>query len=122
MQLDNITIQRSYYYVICTNTTQRQEQDHLKVEESIAQWPHEDVTYQYLLNNLLLKQQRDTDKIPRIKLFGLNIRKNAAAYMSETMYKKHLIETRTHEVFMAQDVQRWQNQNFAVTVYRPDAS
>jgi hypothetical protein len=52
MQLDNITVRRSYIYVICTNTTQKQEQDFLRVEEDIVQWPHEDVTFQYLMNNL----------------------------------------------------------------------
>ena len=57
MQLDDITIKREYIQVTCTNTINKQDQDHFRIETDICKWPHDDVTFQYLMKNLCLKQQ-----------------------------------------------------------------
>ena len=59
MQLDDITSKRTYIVLnICNPLNKHDDNEACIVEESIAEWPHQDVMYQYLMDNILLKQHR----------------------------------------------------------------
>ena len=56
MQLDELTEPREYFKVSVTRTQDKQDQDYFKVETDVAQWASSEVEYQYVLENLVLKQ------------------------------------------------------------------
>jgi hypothetical protein len=118
MQLDEQTIQRSYIKLTCQKTTNKQDHDHFRVEKSIARWANPEVEYQFLMECLALKQIEDpVSGETTIDFVGLNIRADEARFRSDKAWNHYLRSNRFTESFMAQDQQRWKNQNFAVSVY-----
>ena len=55
MQLDEVTVKRSYIKLTCQKTTNKQDHDHFRVEKDIARWAHPEVEYQFLMECLALK-------------------------------------------------------------------
>lgn len=75
MQLDEHHAAQQYFKVTITKSIDKQDQDYFRIECDVSKWPHPDVEYQYLMENLVLKQMRNPstgDTI--IKTCGLKIR------------------------------------------------
>ena len=59
----------------CTKSIDKQDQDYFKIERSVAKWADDAVEYQYLMENLILRQlvNQNTGEI-NINVVGLKIR------------------------------------------------
>lgn len=67
---------------------------------------------------LALKQIKDpVSGETTIDFVGLNIRADEVRFRSDKAWNHYLRSNRFTESFMAQDQQRWRNQNFAISVY-----
>lgn len=118
MQLDEEHAAQQYYKVTITRSIDKQDQDFFRIECDVARWPHPEVEFQYLMENLLLRQKKNaaTGEI-NIKIAGLKIRNMEYKYSSDHAWIGHVRMTGQLEEHMSQDLQRWRNQNFACTVY-----
>lgn len=75
MQMDEVHAAQEYYKVTITRSTDKQDQDYFRIECDVAKWPHPEVEYQYLMENLVLKQMRNPSNGETIiKICGLKIR------------------------------------------------
>jgi len=119
MQLDEFTSARSFLKVTCTKQGDLQDQDFFRVDQSITHWPHEEVEFQYLMENIRLRQERNSlNREINIKKVSLQIRNNESRFECDMAYNKWLHQSGETERFMSQDIQRWRNQDFACTVYQ----
>lgn len=84
MQLDEINSKKTYLKVTCSRTIDKQDQDYFKIEESTCRFAHPDVEYQYLMENLILRQVRNqnTGEI-NINVVGLKIRNNESRFVDD---------------------------------------
>ena len=80
MQLDEQTVKKEYIKVTCTKSIDKQDQDYFKIEREVARWPKE-VEYQYLMENLVLRQivNATTGEI-NINVVGLKIRNKESRF------------------------------------------
>ena len=77
MQLDEVTEAREYYKITVTRTSDKQDTDYFRIEKDIVKWPHPDVEYQYITENLSIKQvKNDVTNDYNIEVTGLRIRNN----------------------------------------------
>lgn len=118
VQLDDFTVKRSYLKLTCQKSNDKQDQDHFLVHRDIILWPDPAVTYQYLLDCLVVRQklnQRYNEA--EVQEIALEIRKGVERFESEQTWQAHLKKHKIVEHFMAQDKQRWKNQDFACSVF-----
>jgi len=91
MQLDDLTAKREYYKVTCTQCVDKQDQDYFIIEKDIARWPDPAVEYQYILENMVLKQviKPVTGEV-NINICGLMIRNGEHRFKSEDNWLAYL--------------------------------
>lgn len=113
MQLDEFTSQREYYKVNCIGY-EKQDQDYFIVEEAVAKWPDQSVEYQYIMENVVVKQVIGcTVGQINIKVCGMLIRNNEERFESEQAWVNYLGKSKLPETFLEQSVQ-WVNNNMVV--------
>ena len=59
MQLEEEHAAQEYYKVTVTRSVDKQDQDFCRIECDAAHWPHPDVEFQYLMENLMLRQKKN---------------------------------------------------------------
>ena len=74
--------------------------------------------YQYLLENLLLRQLvNKANGEATINVIGLKIRNRPQRFENDGAWISHLRATFEPEIFMLQKVKRWNGKNVVFTVY-----
>ena len=119
--MDEYTIKREYLKLTCQRSTNKQDQDFMIVHFEVLKWPHAAVTYQFLMECLELKQGYDQRyNEPTVDKIKLMIRKQAERFSSEKNFEDWLRQSNVRETFLAQDLNRWKNQNFVCSVFNPN--
>ena len=118
MQLDEFTAKREYYKVTCIGTCYKQDQDYFIIEEAVAKWPDKSVEYQYIMENVVIKQViKPTAGEVRIHICGMLIRNDTERFESEQSWLQYLGKSELPETFLEQSIQWVNNQTIVCSAY-----
>ena len=119
-QQDEFFNEKQYRRITARSTFDNDNSAHLIIDPDVDCWPAKEeekrVAWYYVLANLLISTQVGRQEEPKIEFIKLEIA-DWQKYLSMGAIADYYLRTQEKEIFMAQDVQREENLDYACSIY-----